>query len=93
MKEVIKVFFHTLGYFLILVCVAGSFIWVVSSMTNVPIISIMLAFSPGGQSEMNLMAIIVGANLPFVALHHIVRLFLVMGVAPLLLRLISRGQR
>ncbi|MBE0490669.1 MAG: hypothetical protein IBX44_00285 [Sulfurospirillum sp.] len=35
-------------------------------------------------------ALVVGANLPFVAPHHIVRLFLVMGVASVLLKFWTR---
>ncbi|AFL67922.1 AbrB family transcriptional regulator [Sulfurospirillum barnesii] len=82
-KEITKVFVQTLGYFAILVILSALFVFGVSWLTDFPLISIILAFSPGGQSEMNLIAIIVGANLPYVALHHIVRMFLVMSVAPI----------
>ena len=83
LKEVFRVIIHTLGYFAILVIVSGVFVLLVSSITTFPLVSVMLAFSPGGQAEMNLIAIIVGANLPYVALHHILRMFLVMSVAPI----------
>lgn len=83
LKEVLHVIVNTLGYFAILSIVSGIFMVIVSSTTNFSLVSIMLAFSPGGQAEMNLIAIIVGANLPYVALHHIVRMFLVMSVAPI----------
>jgi hypothetical protein len=89
-KEIVKVMLQTLGYFIVLACVASLFILFVHWMTPFPLISIMLAFSPGGQSEMNLIAIIVGANLPYVALHHIVRLLLVMSVAPVFIKLIHK---
>ncbi|MCT7468211.1 AbrB family transcriptional regulator [Aliarcobacter cryaerophilus] len=45
---------------------------------------IILAFGPGGQTEINLIALLVGANLPYITLHHIVRLFLVMNIAPII---------
>ena len=51
---------------------------------NFPIVSTLLAFGPGGQSEINLIAILVGANLPYITLHHIVRLFIVMNIAPII---------
>jgi len=85
-KEVVKVLGQTVGYFLILVVVSAVFVLLVDWMSEFPLISILLAFSPGGQSEMNVIAIIVGANLPYVALHHIVRLFLVMSVAPMFVK-------
>lgn len=89
-KEMAKVLMHTLGYFLILVVVSVGFISLVSWMTDFPVLSILLAFAPGGQSEMNLIAIVIGANLPYVALHHIVRLFLVIGIAPVLIRFVKK---
>ena len=54
-----------------------------------PIISTLLAFSPGGQAEINLIAILVVANVPYITLHHIVRLFIVMNLAPIFARKIK----
>lgn len=42
-----------------------------------------LAFSPGGQAEMTVLAIIAGADLGFVIIHHLVRLVTVITGAPL----------
>jgi len=92
LKEMTKVLVQTLGYFMILAIISASFVCVVSWMTDFPLISILLAFSPGGQSEVNLIAIIVGANLPYVALHHIVRMFLVMSVAPVCVKFLHRKE-
>ena len=91
-KEIVKVLGQTLGYFMVLAIISSLFVVVVSWMTDFPLISILLAFSPGGQSEMNLIAIIVGANLPYVALHHIVRMFLVMSVAPVFVRALRKKE-
>ncbi len=88
-KEIVKVISLALGHFVLLALISAVFIIGVDYIIDVPFVSIVLAFSPGGQSEMNLIAIIVGANLPYVALHHILRMFLVMGVAPVLMRLFS----
>lgn len=49
-----------------------------------------LAFAPGGQAEMTLLAVIVGADLGFVIVHHLVRIFLVITCAPLAIRLLKR---
>ena len=82
-KEILTTILSTLGYFLILIVVCSFFTFIVYSITDFDLLSILLAFSPGGQAEINLIAIIVSVNLPYVALHHVLRLFLVMGIAPL----------
>ncbi len=82
-KEIITTVLSTLGYFMILIVITAIFAFIVSLITDFDILSIILAFSPGGQAEINLIAIIVAVNLPYVALHHVLRLFLVMGIAPL----------
>ncbi|MDC0736875.1 AbrB family transcriptional regulator [Cognatishimia sp. SS12] len=45
-----------------------------------------LAFLPGGQSEMVVLAIIAGADLTYVVLHHILRIALIVTCAPLVLK-------
>ena len=50
-----------------------------------------LAFAPGGQAEMTVLAIIVGADLGFVVVHHLTRLVLVILGAPLGARLAARS--
>lgn len=82
-KEILTTILSTIGYFIILMIVAAFFIFVVSQITQFDLLSIILAFSPGGQAEINLIAIVIAVNLPYVALHHVFRLFLVMGIAPL----------
>jgi hypothetical protein len=51
---------------------------------------VLLAFSPGGLSEMSLVALAMQAEVAFVALHHVVRIVLVIALAPLALRLWHR---
>jgi len=48
-----------------------------------------LAFSPGGQAEMTVLAIIVGADLGYVVVHHLTRIVLVITGAPVLARLFA----
>lgn len=45
-----------------------------------------LAFAPGGQAEMTILAIVVGADLGFVIVHHLTRIFLVITCAPLAMK-------
>ena len=50
-----------------------------------------LAFAPGGQSEMAIIAIIAGADLAFVIMHHLMRVILVITLAPIANRWLGKG--
>ena len=82
LKVIAKTLIGTFGHFVILALVSAIFISIVYFVFDFPIISILLAFSPGGQAEINLIAILVAANIPYITVHHIVRLFIVMNIAP-----------
>lgn len=45
-------------------------------------LDILLAFLPGGQAEMALLAIVTGADVAFVVSHHLLRIFVVILSAP-----------
>ena len=53
-------------------------------------LSILLAFSPGGQSEMNILALSVGADMSFISPHHMFRVFLVIVFAGILHKIIKK---
>ena len=53
-----------------------------------PPVEAFLAFTPGGQAEMSMLAIVSGADLGFVIVHHLVRILLVILGAPILFRLL-----
>ncbi|MDO5630254.1 MAG: AbrB family transcriptional regulator [Paracoccus sp. (in: a-proteobacteria)] len=48
-----------------------------------------LAFAPGGQAELTVLAIVVGADLGFVILHHLTRIVVVITGAPIMARLMG----
>lgn len=48
-----------------------------------------LAFAPGGQAEMTVLAIVAGADLGYVIVHHLTRIFLVITGAPLAARIFA----
>lgn len=48
----------------------------------------LLALAPGGLTEMGLIALAIQADVAFVALHHVVRILVVIVVAPMLVRLV-----
>jgi uncharacterized membrane protein AbrB (regulator of aidB expression) len=65
------------------VVVAG----IVHVLTDLPFASLILAFSPGGLAEMSLIALALDIDPAFVATHHVVRIFLVVVLAPIAFRL------
>lgn len=55
---------------------------------------ILLAYSPGGLTEMSLIALAMHADVAFVALHHVARITTVIALAPLLARIMGvQGKR
>ncbi|MEL7173477.1 MAG: AbrB family transcriptional regulator, partial [Pseudomonadota bacterium] len=49
----------------------------------------LLAFAPGGQAELTVLALIVGADVAFVVAHHVLRLFVVILGAPIAMRVFT----
>ncbi|MGJ0377161.1 AbrB family transcriptional regulator, partial [Aliarcobacter cryaerophilus] len=84
LKTIFNTLVATLGHFVILIILCGIFIFIIHHFFGFTTLDILLAFGPGGQTEINLIALLVGANLPYITLHHIVRLFLVMNIAPII---------
>ncbi|MEO1539696.1 MAG: AbrB family transcriptional regulator [Pseudomonadota bacterium] len=52
-----------------------------------PPMETLLAFAPGGQAELTVLALIVGADVAFVIAHHVLRIFIVILGAPLFARI------
>lgn len=75
------------SFALILGGLATGFAWLATRVAYVPPMDAFLAFSPGGQAEMTILAIAVGADLGYVVTHHIVRVILAITGAPFIVRL------
>lgn len=52
-----------------------------------------LAFAPGGQAEMTVLAIVSGADLGFVIVHHVTRIMIVITGAPIAARLFGLAEK
>jgi membrane AbrB-like protein len=78
------------AYAFILALMAWIFTTAVTKMGFAPPASAFLAFSPGGQAEMTLLAIVGGADLGFVVVHHTVRIILVIVGAPVVARYLRK---
>jgi len=65
----------------------------VTALGLAPPLDVFLAYAPGGQAEMALLAIVAGADLGFVVVHHIARIVVVIAGAPLLGRALDVTRR
>lgn len=74
------------GYCAALFLLALLFEQIVVAMGAAPPLEALLAYAPGGQAEMTILAIVAGADVAFVALHHVLRVFIVILGAPLLVK-------
>lgn len=82
-QEVRTVVTAAVGFCAILVGLTIVFAEVVYQAGLAPAMETVLAFAPGGQAELTVLAIIVGADLSFVIAHHVLRIFLVIMGAPI----------
>lgn len=58
----------------------------VSRLTGFDQVSVLLAYAPGGQTELNLLTYVLGLDVAYVALHHLMRLALVISGAQMVFR-------
>ncbi|MCB5199466.1 AbrB family transcriptional regulator [Loktanella sp. TSTF-M6] len=89
MPEVRRDVAAALGLCVILLVLTVIFAEVIYLMDLAPPMETLLAFAPGGQAEMTVLALIVGADMAFVIAHHVLRIFVVILGAPLAARLFS----
>ncbi|SIO11530.1 AbrB family transcriptional regulator [Vannielia litorea] len=80
------------AYVMLLAVLAAAFTLVVTGLGLGDPVEAFLAFAPGGQAEMTVLAIVTGADLGFVITHHLTRIVLVILGAPLAARLIRRAR-
>ncbi|MDO8881831.1 AbrB family transcriptional regulator [Pseudotabrizicola sp.] len=74
-------------YALILAAISLAFFEVIYLAGLAPALDAFLAFLPGGQAEMVIIAIIAGADLAYVVSHHLLRIILVIMLAPIVARI------
>ncbi len=88
LRELRQVVVSGLGFMLVLAALAAVFAEAVTLLGFAPPVDAFLAFAPGGQAEMTVLAIVVGADLGFVIAHHLTRIVLVILGAPIVSRML-----
>jgi len=92
MEEIRRDLTASLGFCVILIVLTVIFVEVIIAANLAPGREALLAFAPGGQAELTVLALIVGADVAFVVAHHVLRIFAVILGAPIAARLFS-GKR
>lgn len=91
--ELTRVVAAGIAYVFVLAVLAAGFTALVMHLGLAPHpVEAFLAFAPGGQAEMTVLAIVTGADLGFVITHHLTRIVLVILGAPLVAGLIRRSK-
>lgn len=82
-EELRRIVGAALGYCVLLAVLSVVFAETIYFLGVAPQVEALLAFAPGGQSEMVVLAIVAGADMAYVVTHHLVRMIVVILGAPL----------
>ena len=77
-------------YSILLGAISFGFFIAITRFDLAPSLDALLAFLPGGQAEMVVIAIIAGSDLAYVVTHHILRIVIVVLLAPVIGRRFPR---
>ncbi len=89
-KELRSYILAGVGYSVLAAIISIFFIVIIANLGIAPALDSFLAFLPGGQAEMAIIAIIAGGDLAFVVTHHILRIIVVITIAPLVAKLVTK---
>lgn len=89
-RRLVRTAWLALGSSLVMLALAAVAAWAVAAATGLPFLLLLLAYAPGGLAEMSLIGLALGMDVPFVATHHVIRIALVIALAPLLFRFLRK---
>lgn len=82
--------FAGLVYSLLMALVSLVFFEIIFQLGLAPSLDALMAFLPGGQAEMVVIAIIAGADLAYVVTHHVLRILIVVLLAPVVAKVLLK---
>ena len=85
-QEIRKDILAGLGFCIFLLVITLSIVSLVINYNIAPAVDAILSMAPGGQAELVVITLIVGADLGFVVAHHLFRIFIVILGAPIMER-------
>ena len=68
------------------VSISVAFAWIVSLLLSLPFGQVWVSFAPGGVEGMSSMALALGYDPLYVAVHHVFRILLLILILPVLIR-------
>ncbi len=89
-SELRRYFVTSFLYVCVLACVAFVFIRVIIYFDLAPALDVFFAFMPGGQAEIVVLSIAVGADVGFIVVHHLLRIIYIIMCAPLFYHVIKK---
>lgn len=89
LRELRSFILSGLAFVVLLAALAAAFTEIVTLTGLAHPVEGFLAFAPGGQAEMTVLALVAGADLGFVILHHLTRIVIVILGAPVAARLLK----
>ena len=89
--QILRALALAVGATAILLGMTAGFAAALNGVTGASVPAVLLAFAPGGLAEMSLIALALGVDVAYVATHHVVRIFLIVALAPLVFKLLRRG--
>jgi membrane AbrB-like protein len=92
MRELFSTVTIAFGYAVILMLGAAVFTVLVVWATGIDLYAVALAYAPGGQPEMNLIALVLDFDPAYVALHHLLRVMVIIFGAQLIISLFVERQ-
>ncbi len=92
MRELFSTVTIAFGYAVVLMLGAALFTVLVVWVTGIDLYAVALAYAPGGQPEMNLIALVLDFDPAYVALHHLLRVMVIIFGAQLIISLFVERQ-
>lgn len=93
MRELTSWVSWALVFSLVLFAVSMAVAFGVAALSGANEVSVLLAYAPGGQSELNLLALILKLDVAFIALHHLLRVAAVIIGAQIVFAMQSNWKR
>jgi membrane AbrB-like protein len=88
LKTVSRVLTVSTGASLMMLALTVACSFGINRLTGIPVPGLLLAFSPGGLAEMSLIALALGIDAAFVSTHQLLRILIVIFLAPLFFKLL-----
>lgn len=93
LKEFTSTMVWGIAYAILLLGITALTAQWVSAWTGFDPVSVLLAFAPGGQTELNLLAYVLGLDVAYIAMHHLMRLGIVILGAQIVFKTQKRHWR